>query len=113
MDSFVQLATLADLPENGGRLVIVDDQWIALFRTAEGVFAVDGMCPHAGANLAKGEVCDGVIACPVHLWRFRLRDGRYLDAEIPRFNLQTYPTHLKGDAVLVQLPENPAVVRRL
>lgn len=107
----MQLATLADLPERGGRLVIVDDQWIALFRTPEGIFAVDGMCPHAGANLAKGEACEGVIACPVHLWRFRLSDGRYLDAEMPRFNLRTYPTNLDGDAVLVQLPGNPAVIR--
>lgn len=111
MGPFVQLMTLADLPENGGRLVVVDERWIALFRTSEKIFAVDGMCPHAGANLAKGEVCDGVVACPVHLWRFRLEDGRYLDADMPRFNLRTYPVRLEGDAIQVQLAEKPSAIR--
>lgn len=111
MATFVQLATLADLPQQGGRLVVVDNKWIALFRTPEGIFAVDGMCPHAGANLAKGAVCEGALSCPVHLWRFRLSDGQYLDADMPRFNLQTYETRLEDDAILVQLPAVPAVVR--
>ncbi|PQO25222.1 nitrite reductase [Blastopirellula marina] len=102
---------MADLPDLGGRLVVVDEQWIGLFKTDQGVFAIDAMCPHAGANLAKGNVCDGVVSCPVHLWRFRLSDGKYLDADADRFNVKTYAVHIEGEQLLVELPVVPNSVR--
>ncbi|PQO38412.1 Rieske (2Fe-2S) protein [Blastopirellula marina] len=111
MSQFYKIATLADLPEQGGRLVVVDDAWIGLFRSAEEIYAVDAMCPHAGANLAKGEVCDGVVSCPVHLWRFRLSDGRYLDADVDRYNLKTYRLQIDGNAICVELASEPKSVR--
>ena len=111
MSHFYQIATLADLPEQGGRLLVVDDAWIGLFRTNNEIFAVDAMCPHAGANLAKGQVCDGVVSCPVHLWRFRLSDGRYLDADVDRFNLKTYALQIEGDTICVELDREPNSVR--
>lgn len=111
MSTFVQLATLSDLPEQGGRLAVVDESWIGLFRTSEAVYAVEGKCPHAQANLARGDVCEGVVYCPVHLWRFRLADGAYLDAEAPQFNLRTYRVKLEEDAVWVELPSVPTTIR--
>ncbi|RCS54784.1 Rieske (2Fe-2S) protein [Bremerella cremea] len=111
MPQFYQLATVADLPEQGGRLVIVDDEWIGLFQSSAGVFAIDAMCPHSGANLAKGDVCDGVVACPVHLWRFRLSDGRYLDADVERFNLKTYRVQIVAETICVELAAEPKSVR--
>ena len=90
---------------------MVDDQWIGLFKTEEGVFAIDAMCPHAGANLAKGNVCDGAVSCPVHLWRFRLSDGQYLDADAQRFNVKTYHVRSENDQILVELPAVPSVIR--
>lgn len=102
---------MADLPKQGGRLVIVDEMWIGLFQVNDTVFAVDAMCPHAGANLAKGEVCDGVVSCPVHFWRFRLRDGRYLDADVDRFNLKTYRVQIVGETVCVELAAEPQSIR--
>ena len=111
MSQFFQIATLADLPETGGRLVIVDEAWIGLFLSGGTVYAVDAMCPHAGANLAKGDVCDGVVSCPVHLWRFRLSDGRYLDADADRFNLKIYGVQIDGDAICIELSAEPKSVR--
>ena len=48
---------------------------IVLFRTPEGIGAVQDRCPHRGARLSAGTVKDGCIECPYHLWRFG-RDGR-------------------------------------
>lgn len=102
---------LTDLPDQGGRLVIVDEQWIGLFKTDDSICAIDAMCPHAGANLAKGSVCEGVVACPVHLWRFRLSDGKYLDADAERFDLKTYVVQVEDGRVLVELPAVPKSTR--
>ncbi|MEW4561110.1 Rieske (2Fe-2S) protein [Bremerella sp. JC770] len=111
MSEYVHLATMTDLPQQGGRLVVVDEQWIGLFKTDDGIFAIDAMCPHAGANLAKGNVCDGVVACPVHLWRFRLSDGKYLDADAERFNVKTYAVRIEDDDIFVELPAQPGSIR--
>jgi len=111
VSQFVPLASISDLPEHGGRLIVVDDQWVGIFRTQEDIFAIDAMCPHAGANLAKGKVCDGAVSCPVHLWRFRLSDGKYLDADADRFNVRTYRIRIEGDQVLVELPAVPSSIR--
>ncbi|QDU76716.1 Assimilatory nitrite reductase [NAD(P)H] small subunit [Bremerella volcania] len=91
--------------------MIVDQQWIGLFKTDDGIFAIDAMCPHAGANLAKGSVCDGVVACPVHHWRFRLSDGKYLDADAERFHAKIYTVRTEGEHVLVELPTVPSSIR--
>lgn len=111
MSQFVPIAAVTDLPDQGGRLVIVDEAWIGLFKTDQGIFAIDAMCPHAGANLAKGNVCEGVVACPVHHWRFRLSDGKYLDADADRFNAKTYVIRLENEQVLVELPAVPSSIR--
>ncbi len=92
-------------------MVIVDEQWIGLFQTDEGIFAIDAMCPHAGANLAKGNVCDGIVSCPVHLWQFRLADGKYLDTDNHRFDVKTYVVQVKREEVLVELPAMPNSIR--
>jgi cholesterol 7-desaturase len=42
-----------------------------LFRQPDGsVSALDGYCPHLGADLAAGCVAYGTIECPFHRWRF-------------------------------------------
>lgn len=43
---------------------------------------LDDRCPHRGARLSLGRVCEGQVECPYHLWRFD-GDGRctYLPPE--------------------------------
>ena len=33
-------------------------------------------CPHAGEDLSKGEVVEGVLTCPRHRWKWDLRTGK-------------------------------------
>ncbi len=40
---------------------------------------VDGECPHQYFPLEFGDVQDGILACPLHGWRFDLRTGRSPD----------------------------------
>jgi len=48
---------------------------VALFRTEEGLFALDDICSHEYSRLSEGEVEDGQVACAKHGSRFCLRTG--------------------------------------
>jgi nitrite reductase/ring-hydroxylating ferredoxin subunit len=55
--------------------VTVDGTPVALFRTEEGVFALDDVCSHEYSLLSEGDVWDGEVYCQKHGSRFNLRTG--------------------------------------
>ena len=60
---------------DGSLGVEVDGDPVALFRTDEGIFALDDICSHEYSLLSEGEVEDGQVACAKHGSRFSLRTG--------------------------------------
>lgn len=76
----------------------------AVVRFSDGrLVAFDDVCPHAGGDLASGEVCHETIVCPWHGWRFRLSDGRC--PERPTVGVALYPTHVNDQGEgFVHLP---------
>ncbi len=73
--SLHQVARFADVREDRGLEVKIDDTPILLLRSGDQVRAFQGKCPHAGAPLAKGAVCHGRLICPWHKAAFRAEDG--------------------------------------
>jgi nitrite reductase (NADH) small subunit len=73
---WLRICTVDDVPFMEGRSVTVAGRVIALFNTAHGFVAVDGVCPHRGGPLADGIVANHCVTCPLHGWRFDLTDGR-------------------------------------
>jgi len=65
--------------------------------------ALDGLCPHAGAPLGFGNLSEGHIVCPFHLWEFDCATGEY-DAN-PRFRVATYPVRVEDGEILIDVPE--------
>jgi 3-phenylpropionate/trans-cinnamate dioxygenase ferredoxin subunit len=55
--------------------VTVDGSAVALFRSPDGVFALDDICSHEYSRLSEGEVWDGEVYCQKHGSRFNLRTG--------------------------------------
>ena len=54
---------------------------IVLFRDADGkACALIDRCPHRGVALSLGRLCDGVVECPFHGWRF---DGAGCNVHVP------------------------------
>ena len=104
MSRYVEVARLSELPDGSARLIVREDLWIGLFRAGNTIHAIEAHCPHGGANLVRGAFEAGCVTCAVHLWRFRLADGRYLDADQPQYNLTTFPVRLSGDEIWVELP---------
>ena len=56
-----------------------------------------------GASLATGTVEGGIVTCPWHAWRFRLRDGTWADN--PRVKIGCFAVRVEGDEIQVQKPE--------
>ena len=101
----VTIAKAADIPEGGNLVVNIRERDIVIFRVNGSLFALDDMCPHAGASLSGGFVEDGCVTCPWHYWRFRLSDGAWADS--PKYKTGSYPVHVVGDDVQLELPEMP------
>jgi nitrite reductase (NADH) small subunit len=91
-----------DIPEGGSAVVTVNQKDIAIFNVNGTFFALDDVCPHMGASLSGGYVEDGCVTCPWHYWRFRLADGTWADS--PRIKTGSYPVHVVGDEVQLELP---------
>ncbi|TWT34831.1 Rieske (2Fe-2S) protein [Blastopirellula retiformator] len=102
---FVPLARREDLLPHEVLFRVCGEEWIGLYQLGGQVFAIDARCPHAGALLTRGEVCDGVLSCPIHHWRFRLSDGKYLDEDAPRHDLRMFPIRVVDGQIEVDLPE--------
>ena len=51
---------------------------LALYNVNGEFYATENLCPHQGAPLAAGILCDHVIECDLHGWQFDVRTGECL-----------------------------------
>ncbi len=77
----------------------VGDRMIAVFNVEGKLFAIDDICPHMGASLSAGQLCDGVVTCPWHAWRFRVDDGTWCDN--PKIKVDRFAVRVEGDEIQV------------
>ena len=99
MSEFVTVAQVGEIPENEGRTFEVNDRLIAVFHTSEGYYAIDDLCPHAGASLGAGYVENCVVICPLHAWRFDVRDGTWCDNR--RIKTDALEVRVEGEMIQV------------
>ena len=102
--SFVQAATLADVPDGGAIAVEVEGVELALVRDGDVVYAVVDECSHASIPLSEGEVEGNEIECWLHGSRFDLRTGKPTGLPATR-PVPVYPVKIEGDDVLVSLTQ--------
>jgi nitrite reductase (NADH) small subunit/3-phenylpropionate/trans-cinnamate dioxygenase ferredoxin subunit len=102
MAEFKTVCRVGDVREGEGKTVIVGGKLIAVFCVGGQYHAIDDTCPHMGASLSEGYVEDGIVTCPWHAWRFRLRDGAWADN--PRLSIGCYAVRVSGNEVQVEVP---------
>ena len=90
---FVTVAKVGAIAEGRGMTYTIGERLVAVFLSDGEYYAIDDLCPHMGASLGAGEVCDGVVTCPWHAWRFRVADGAW--AERVEQETQAVPHVLK------------------
>jgi nitrite reductase (NADH) small subunit/3-phenylpropionate/trans-cinnamate dioxygenase ferredoxin subunit len=103
MSQYTTVAKVGSIPEGKGAAFAVKGRMVAVFRTPEGYFAIDDMCPHMAASLAEGELEGDVVSCPQHQWRFCVTDGTWCDNR--RIKIDTFDVRIKGDAIQVRVPD--------
>ena len=103
MPERVTVASVGDIPDGASGVVSVNGKDVALFHVGGSYYAIDDVCPHAGASLAGGHVEDGVVTCPWHAWRFRLSDGAWADN--PRVKTGCYPVAVVNGVVRLDVPD--------
>lgn len=79
----VLLAT--SLGESPQPVRLLGEDWVVWRDAAGRAVAAPDRCPHRGARLSLGRVCQGVLECPYHGWRFE-GDGRCIQVPaVPGF----------------------------
>jgi nitrite reductase/ring-hydroxylating ferredoxin subunit len=100
-NTWIDVAALASLPDGTAREVLVAGQVIALFRTGETIYALDGMCAHQGGPIAQGQIHNGCVTCPWHGWQYELATGIQT---INRQPLQrVYPVRITDNRIEIQV----------
>ncbi len=102
-ENYELVAMVGEIPEGAAMSVEVHGRMIAIFHQEGEYFALEDSCPHQGAPLSDGSLCDKTITCAYHGWRFSLEDGRWLDS--PRTRVPTYPVRVVDDRIEVAVPE--------
>ena len=103
--AWIDVGPAEKLADNSAIEVLLEGQVIAIFRTAQGLFALDGMCAHQGGPIAEGTLSNGCVTCPWHGWQYELATGIQT---INRQPLQrTFPVRLNKGRIEIQWGEEP------
>jgi nitrite reductase/ring-hydroxylating ferredoxin subunit/uncharacterized membrane protein len=95
------IGTRDELVEGEAIEVEVDGAKVAVVQLRGMVYAMAGVCNHAGGPLGRGTVAGQSLTCPWHGSRFCLADGRVMrgPAAAPQ---PAYDTRVRGDIVEIR-----------
>jgi 3-phenylpropionate/trans-cinnamate dioxygenase ferredoxin subunit len=94
-----------DWQTNGMTVVEAGGKKITLATDNNEVCAFAHKCPHAGGVLADGFIdAAGNIACPLHRFKFSIRNGRNISGE--GYFLKLYPVEQREDGLFVGIGES-------
>lgn len=103
--SYQHVCSLDTLAEGQGKEFLVGSRIIAIFRIADAIFAVDGICAHQGGPIAKGRLDGNCVTCPWHGWQYDVTCGQHLLTK--KKMLECFPTEIRGEEVWVDADANP------
>jgi len=68
-----------DLPAGTCKTIdLPEGRELALYKFDGDFYATESFCPHQGARLADGILCEHMIECELHGWQFDVRTGECL-----------------------------------
>jgi nitrite reductase/ring-hydroxylating ferredoxin subunit len=94
----VRVAAAGDLRDGEARHLKIGKRDIALVRAMGGYYALSNVCRHAFGPLADGFVDGFTLVCPLHGWRYDVRDG---STDHPDSEVRTYQVTVRGGEVFV------------
>jgi nitrite reductase/ring-hydroxylating ferredoxin subunit len=101
MANWIKLAPVSEVPPATAKECVAEGRVIAIFNVNGTFYALDGVCPHQGGPLGRGELGGCIVTCPWHGWQFDVRTGQH------QFNTQIvqphFPIRVEADWILVDL----------
>lgn len=101
MSTWTRLIRASDCPPGSGAEAVAAGRVVAVFNLDGTFYALDGVCPHQGGPLARGDLSGCIVSCPWHGWQFDVRTGQH------QFNAQIVQPHfavrVEDDWILVDL----------
>lgn len=102
MSNWIPIAKKSECADGECIECVAQGQIVALFNVNGEFFALDGICPHQGGPLGKGQLKSCTVTCPWHGWQFDVTDGKNVLTE--RVVQPQFSVKLEGDVVLVEFP---------
>lgn len=98
---FLTVAPIKEFADGEAKLVSIGEKAIAVFRRGDEFFAFEDECPHRGASLAQGQVCDIAITCPLHGWQFDLTTGESFTR--PGYRVEVFEVRIEDGLVKIAI----------
>jgi nitrite reductase/ring-hydroxylating ferredoxin subunit len=99
---FLKVGTLAQLPPETVLEVMVAGEPYAVCHAGGAIRALSGICIHRGGPLGQGQIHDGRVVCPYHLWEFDCATGEY-DYD-PTKRVPTFEVKVEDGDIYLQVP---------
>ncbi len=93
----LQSAPMQSVKINGQKIVLVQYEGTPA--------AFDSRCPHASADMSKGELHRWKLTCPEHSYCFDVRNGRIAWPEDEVYRLKMFDMIVKDDTIWVRLAQ--------
>ncbi|HET6400255.1 MAG TPA: nitrite reductase (NAD(P)H) small subunit [Candidatus Kapabacteria bacterium] len=78
---FEYACPVSEIPETGGKAIVMEDGEVALFHLGGEIFAISNLCPHEMSPLLAAGMVDRearTVTCPLHGWTFEIPTGTFL-----------------------------------
>lgn len=103
-DCWQAVALTSDIGAKPLRILFAG-QPVVLFRSGEGIAALQDRCPHRLVELSKGKVVAGEIECPYHGWRFNASGACTavpgLSVAVPGYRVPRFRTYEKAGVLFL------------
>jgi nitrite reductase (NADH) small subunit len=101
MSKWVRVAASEELAPGTCGEYVAGDRVVALFNVDGNYYALDGICPHQGGPLGKGELCGAIVTCPWHGFQFDVTSGQHQTSK--SLVHPTFPVKVEGGEVFVEI----------
>jgi 3-phenylpropionate/trans-cinnamate dioxygenase ferredoxin subunit len=98
---------ISEIPFGDNNLAEVnaDGKIICMGKVGEEIFAFARKCPHASGLLANGSIDpSGNVVCPVHRYKFCMKNGRNVTGE--GYYLKHWKVETREDGIYVQMEKS-------
>lgn len=96
------VCAVEDVPPDAVMEVMVRGAAYAICNVKGKITALSGVCPHAGGPLGQGQISEGKVVCPFHMWAFDCATGRHEFAA--SLCVPVFAVEIRDGGVFVDLP---------